>query len=101
MTLAEERAFHRAHQWAREHGEPEYYMDNGAVVLRVDSRTREGIKHIAAHGGIDNRHFCTCEAHINNKPCWHLALAEMISEGKEPWKTPIPSYLDIEIVYSE
>lgn len=97
---SQERAFERAIEWAKEHGEPEYFVDEGAVILRLPSRTRTHLNHVTSYGGVHNRKFCTCEAFKEDKPCWHLALAEMVSNGSEPWNNKVPSYIhDVDITF--
>src|SRR5262245_10944418 len=51
----------------------------------VASRTRAGTSHIVSV--VDGAYFCTCEAGVSGKPCWHgaavlIAKVEHASGGR-------------------
>lgn len=66
------------------HGIPAHFVeDDGTVIVNVPSSTRPDIDYTAAHG--PERTFCTCEAHINHRDCWHVAVARLIYVQGTPW----------------
>lgn len=67
-----------------ENGIPAHYVDDdGTVVVNLPSATRPDIDYTAAYN--PERSFCTCEAHLNHRDCWHVATARLIYVQGTPW----------------